>query len=168
MFQKNYDQNQFLRKKWSKFQQNSRKLCNEALIGKTCRNKSWRKLNLTSENVNIKYVCMSVFQKNDGLCQFLVENGPNFNKNATKLRNEALIGKKCRSKSWRKLNLGSENVNIEYVCMLVCQKNYVLWDFDHISIYMWFYGVYLLNYAFLWKIIGILFCSESNFDPKKV
>ena len=95
-------------------------------------------------------------------------NGPKFKKTSTKLCNEALIGKKCRSKSWRKLNLGSENVNIEYVCMLVCQKNYVLWDFDHISIYMWFYGVYLLNYAFLWKIIGILFCSESNFDPKKV
>ena len=53
-------------------------------------------------------------------------NGPNFKENSTKLRNEALIRKKCKNKSWMKLNSSSGYVNIAYVCMLVCQKNYVL------------------------------------------
>ena len=112
----------------------------------------------SSENVNIEYVCMLVCQKNMIFVNFWWKNGPNFNKNSTKLRNKALIGKKCRNKtktdekmwfvfillflqyiwsklhsealigkksmnkSWRKLNLSSENLNIEYVCILVCQK----------------------------------------------
>ena len=67
------------------------------------------------------YVCL--FAKKNALCQFLKKNGQNFNKNSTKLSNEALIGKKCRNKSCRKLNLNSENVTMEYVCILVCQKN---------------------------------------------
>ena len=105
------------------FNKNSTKLHNEALIGKMCRNKSWRKLNLSSENVNLGYVCMLVCQKNDVLCQFFGKNGLKFNKITTKLRNEALIGKMCRNKSWRKLKLSSEKAYIENVYMLVSLKN---------------------------------------------
>ena len=76
--------------------------------------------------LSIMYVSLP---KKNALCQFLGKNGPNFNKNSTKLPNEALIGKKCRNKSWRKFNLISENVNINCVCMLVCQKNDVLCPF---------------------------------------
>ena len=111
------------------FIKNSTKLRNKALIGKKCRNKSWRKLILSSGIVNIEYVYMLVVEINDVLCQFLGKNGPNFKKMSTKLHNEALIGKKCRNKSWRKLILSSENVNIEYVCMLVGQQNDVLCQF---------------------------------------
>ena len=119
----------FLGKNGLNFNKISIKLCNEALIGKKCRNKSWRKLNLSSENVNMEYVCMLVCPKNHVLCQILGKNGQNFNKISTKLRNEALIWKMYRNKNWRKLNLSSENVNIEYVRMLVCQENYVLRQF---------------------------------------
>ena len=123
MFQKKYALYQFLVKKWSKFQQNSTKLHNEALIGKMCRSKSWRKLNLSSENVNLGYVCMLVCQKNDVLCQFFGENGLKFNKITTKLRNEALIGKIYMNKSWRKLKISPEKAYIENVYMLVSLKN---------------------------------------------
>ena len=126
---KNYDLCQFLVKKWSRFQQNSTKLRNKALIGKKCRNKSWRKLNLSSENVNMEYVRMLVCQENYVLCQFLGKNGQNFNKKSTKLLNEALIGKMYKNKSWRKLKLSSENVYIENVYMLVSLKNGVLCQF---------------------------------------
>ena len=127
--QKNDALCQFLVKKWSRFQKSSAKLRNKALIGKKCRNKSWRKLNLSSENVNMEYVCMLVCQENYVLCQFLGKNGQNFNKNSTKLLNEALIGKMYRNKSWRKLKLSSENVYIENVYMLVSLKNGVLCQF---------------------------------------
>ena len=111
-------------KKYSKFKKNSTKLRNEALIGKKCRNKSWRKLNLSSENVNMEYVRMLVCQENYVLCQFLGKNGQNFNKNSTKLLNEALIGKMYKNKSWRKLKLSSENVYIENLYMLVSLKKW--------------------------------------------
>ena len=124
--QKNYALCQFLVKNGPDFNKNSTKLRNKALIGKKCRNKSWRKLNLSSENVNMEYVCMLVCPKNDVLCQFFGKNSLNFNKISTKLHNEALIGKMYRNKSWRKLKLSSENVYIENVYMLVSLKNGVL------------------------------------------
>ena len=129
MFKKNYALYQFLGKNGPNFNKISTKLRNEALIGKKCRNKSWRKLNLSSEYVYIEYVCMLFCQKNYVLCQFWGKNGPNFNKISTKLRNEALIGKMYRNKSWRKLKLSSENVYIENVYMIVSLKNGVHFQF---------------------------------------
>ena len=129
MFQKNDALYQFLGENGPNFNKISSKLHNEALLRKMYKNKSWRKLKLSSENVHIENVYMLVCLRNYVLCQFLRKNGPNFKKTSRKLRNEALIGKKCRNKSWRKLILSSENVNIEYECMLVGPKNDVLCQF---------------------------------------
>ena len=66
---------------------------------------------------------MLVCPKYHVLCQIFGENGKKFFKISTKLRNEALIGKMYRNKSWRKLKLSSANVYIENVYMLVSLKN---------------------------------------------
>ena len=56
--------------------------------------------------------------KNDVLCQFFGENGPNFNKHSTKLSDEALIGKKCKNKKveGNLIQVWDMSISLMYVC----------------------------------------------------
>ena len=83
VYPKNYALRQFWVEKLSKFQQNSTKLPNEALIRKLI-SFNFSYTFLSSDNINIEYVYMLV--------------GPNFKKMLRKLHNEALIIKKVGTK----------------------------------------------------------------------